>query len=106
MLSPVDPIGSGPYQVDSVEPERVRLVAFPEYWGEKANIPNFEVQYIVDTSARTFAILGGTVDMILAPAGPGAINAIMQQNPQPAHGCRPAGQLLLDPLQHDQEALR
>lgn len=77
----MDPIGSGPYQVDSVEPERVRLVAFPEYWGEKANIPNFEVQYIVDTSARTFAILGGTVDMILAPAGPGAINAIMQQNP-------------------------
>ena len=77
----MDPVGSGPYQIDTVEPERVRLVAFPEYWGEKANIPNIEVQYIVDTSARTFAILGGTVDMILAPAGPGAINAIMQQNP-------------------------
>jgi peptide/nickel transport system substrate-binding protein len=77
----MDPIGSGPYQVSVVEPERVQLVAFPEYWGEKANIPNIEVQYIVDTSARTFAILGGTVDMILAPAGPGAINAIMQQNP-------------------------
>lgn len=77
----MDPIGSGPYQISVVEPERVQLVAFPEYWGEKANIPNLEVQYIVDTSARTFAILGGTVDMILAPAGPGAINAIMQQNP-------------------------
>lgn len=77
----MDPVGSGPYQIDSVQPELVKLVAFDDYFGGKANIPRMEVQYIVDTSARTFAILGGTVDMILAPAGPGAINAIMSQNP-------------------------
>jgi len=77
----MDPIGSGPYQIESVDPERVRLVANPDYFGEKPKVPNLEVQYIVDTSARTFAILGNTVDMILAPAGPGAINAIMSQNP-------------------------
>jgi peptide/nickel transport system substrate-binding protein len=77
----MDPIGSGPYQIDSAQPELVRLVRFDDYFGEKANIPSMEVQYIIDTSARTFAILGGTVDMILAPAGPGAINAIMSQNP-------------------------
>ncbi|MGO6694370.1 ABC transporter substrate-binding protein [Rhizobium johnstonii] len=77
----MDPVGSGPYQLDSVQSDLVRLVANTDYWGEKAKIPNMEISYIVDTSARTFAILGGTVDMILAPAGPGAINSIMQQNP-------------------------
>lgn len=77
----LDPVGSGPYQVESVDPERVRLVANPDYFGEVAKTPNIDVQYIVDTSARTFAILGNTVDMILAPAGPGAINSIMSQNP-------------------------
>lgn len=77
----MDPIGSGPYQLESAQPDLVRLVANPDYWGEKAKTPNMEISYIVDTSARTFAILGGTVDMILAPAGPGAINSIMQQNP-------------------------
>lgn len=77
----LDPVGSGPYQIDSVQPELVKLVAFEDHFDGAPNIPRMEVQYIVDTSARTFAILGGTVDLILAPAGPGAINAIMSQNP-------------------------
>jgi peptide/nickel transport system substrate-binding protein len=77
----MDPIGSGPYQIDSVATELVKLVENPDYWGEKPKTPKMEVQYIVDTSARTFAILGGTADMILAPAGPGTINSIMSQDP-------------------------
>jgi peptide/nickel transport system substrate-binding protein len=77
-----DPIGTGPYQVASVEAKLVKLTANPDYFGTKAIIPNMEVQYILDTSARALAILGNQVDMILAPAGPGAINSIMQKNPK------------------------
>jgi peptide/nickel transport system substrate-binding protein len=77
-----DPIGSGPYQVASVTPKLVKLTANPAYFGTKAIIPNMEVQYILDTSARALAILGNQVDMILAPAGPGAINSIVQKNPK------------------------
>jgi peptide/nickel transport system substrate-binding protein len=78
----MDPIGTGPYQVDFVRPDLVKLTVNPDYWGPKPKTAKIEIQYIQDTSARTFAILGGTVDMILAPAGPGTINAIMGQNPK------------------------
>ena len=77
-----DPIGSGPYQISSVSPKLVKLTANAEYFGIKPIIPNMEVQYILDTSARALAILGDQVDMILAPAGPGAINSIIQKNPK------------------------
>jgi peptide/nickel transport system substrate-binding protein len=77
-----DPIGTGPYQIVSVDPKNVKLTINDKYWGPKANIPNIEVQYILDTSARALAILGNQVDMILAPAGPGAINSITQKNPK------------------------
>jgi peptide/nickel transport system substrate-binding protein len=78
----MDPIGTGPYQVVSVEPELVKLAANPDYFGPQPVTPKMEIQYIVDTSARTFAILGGTSDMILAPAGPGTIDAILKQDPK------------------------
>jgi peptide/nickel transport system substrate-binding protein len=77
-----DPIGSGPYQVASVAPKLVKLSANADYFGTKPSIPNMEVQYILDTSARALAILGNQLDMILAPAGPGAINSITQKNPK------------------------
>ena len=77
-----DPIGSGPYQIASVTPKLVKLTANSAYFGMKAIIPNIEVQYILDTSARALAILGNQADMILAPAGPGAINSIMGKNPR------------------------
>jgi peptide/nickel transport system substrate-binding protein len=76
----MDPIGTGPYQIASVTPELVKLSTNPDHFAGKPATPNMEIQYIVDTSARTFAILGGTADMILAPAGPGTIDAIMQQD--------------------------
>jgi peptide/nickel transport system substrate-binding protein len=77
-----DPIGTGPYQVSSVTPKLVKLTANPDYFGTRPIIPNMELQYILDTSARALAILGNVVDMILAPAGPGAINSIVQKNPK------------------------
>ena len=77
-----DPIGSGPYQIVSVTPKLVKLTANPDYFGQKPNIPNMEVSYILDTSARALAILGNQVDMILAPAGPGAIDSITGKNPK------------------------
>lgn len=76
----MDPIGTGPYQIESVTSELVKLTAFPQHFAGPPKTPKMEVQYIVDTSARTFAILGNTVDMILAPAGPGTINAILNKD--------------------------
>jgi peptide/nickel transport system substrate-binding protein len=76
----LDPIGTGPYQIDSVASDLVKLVAFPGHFAGQPKTPKMEIQYIVDTSARTFAILGNTVDMILAPAGPGTISAILNRD--------------------------
>ena len=77
----LDPIGTGPYQMASLNSKMVRLTANDNYFAGPPVVPKMEIQYILDTSARALAILSGSVDMILAPAGPGAINSIRAKKP-------------------------
>ncbi len=77
-----DPIGSGPYQVANVQTKVVSLVGNDKYFAGAPKVPKVEIQYILDTSARTLALLAGAADTILAPSGPGALPAIQARDPK------------------------
>jgi ABC-type transport system substrate-binding protein len=80
-----DPIGTGPYQVASVDPNSaVMLEANPDYFGGVAATKNLKIQYIADTTARTLAFLSGQVDMIEGARTPGWIPGIKQRAPKTA----------------------
>ena len=64
------PCGTGPYKfVDWATGDRIDLVAFDEYWGEKPNIKNVVWRAIPEASTRTVEVEAGTSDIIIdAPA--------------------------------------
>lgn len=77
----MDPIGSGPYHVESVDSANgVLLKAFAEYYGAAPATPNLRIRYIADTTARTLAFASGDVDMIEGVRAPGWIESLKQQN--------------------------
>ncbi len=77
-----DPIGTGPYQFESVDQTRgVALAANPRYFLGPPATPNLRVQYILDTTARTLALLSGNVDMIEGVRAPGWMQSIRQRKP-------------------------
>ncbi len=78
----LDPIGTGPFQVDRVDLVRgVSLSAFRDYFDGAAATPKLEVRYILDTTARTLAFLSGQVDIIEGARTPGWMQSIKQHKP-------------------------
>jgi peptide/nickel transport system substrate-binding protein len=78
-----DPIGSGPYEYVRTDPaDGVILKANAQYFGGAPAIPNLEVHYILDTTARTLALLSGKVDMIEAARAPGWLPSIKARDPK------------------------
>lgn len=78
-----DPIGTGPYQLASVESDPsqgVKLTANKDYFGGAPVTPNLQVRYIADTTARTLALLSGDVHMIEGVRAPGWVPSIQQRN--------------------------
>ena len=59
----------------------VRLSANPDYWGEAPTVPNLQVMYISDTTARTLALLSGDIDMMEGVRAPGWVPSIQSQSP-------------------------
>ncbi|MGF9762325.1 ABC transporter substrate-binding protein [Microvirga sp. 0TCS3.31] len=77
----MSPIGTGPYQVESVSPaEGVRLTAFADYFDGPAVTKNIHVRFIADTTARTLAFASGQVDMIEGVRTPGWIPTMRQRS--------------------------
>jgi len=78
----LDPIGTGPFQVESTSPtEGILLSAFPQYFGGPAASKALRVAFIADTTARTLAFASGQVDMIEGVRQPGWIPTIKQRSP-------------------------
>lgn len=76
-----DPIGTGSYQVDSVnETDGVTLSAFPDYFGDQPASPRLRVSFIADTTARTLAFASGQIDMIEGVRSPGWIPSMQQRS--------------------------
>jgi ABC-type transport system substrate-binding protein len=77
-----DPIGTGPYQFLSGTPDApILLEAFSDYFDGVATIPNIQVDYIADTTARTLAFASGQADVIEGVRSPGWVDSIRQRSP-------------------------
>ncbi|MET0746253.1 MAG: ABC transporter substrate-binding protein, partial [Microvirga sp.] len=75
-----DPVGSGPYAFAGIDPVRgVMLRGHAGYWGGPPKTPILDIRYIIDTTARTLALLSGQVDMIEAVRAPGWIQSMQQR---------------------------
>ena len=78
----LEPIGTGPYQVESTSPtEGILLTAFPQHYAGPAATKTLRVAFIADTTARTLAFASGQVDMIEGVRQPGWIPTIKQRSP-------------------------
>ncbi len=76
----MDPIGTGPYQVESVsQTQGVLLSAFPQHYAGVAASPQLRIAFIADTTARTLAFASGQVDMIEGVRQPGWIPSMRQR---------------------------
>jgi len=78
-----DPVGTGPYQFVSLDPDPskgVLMTVNPNYFGSAPPTKNVQVLYILDTTARTLALLSGNVHMIEGVRAPGWSNSIKQRD--------------------------
>lgn len=76
-----DPVGTGPFVVDSVtEQGGIALTAFEDYWEGPAASKRLNVTFIADTTARTLAFASGQVDMIEGVRSPGWIQTMQQRS--------------------------
>ncbi len=58
------PIGTGPWQVESLSDTRAVLVPNEAYWGEKPGLDELVIEVILDGQTRIAALLSGEVDVI------------------------------------------
>lgn len=75
-----DPVGTGPYEVQSADETGIMLNAFAEHWDGPAATQNVHVTFIADTTARTLAFASGQVDMIEGVRQPGWIPTMQQRS--------------------------
>lgn len=59
-----NPVGTGPYKVVSMAPEKIVIEAFEDYWGEQPNAKTIEYIKYKETATRITALVNGEVDMI------------------------------------------
>jgi peptide/nickel transport system substrate-binding protein len=79
-----DPIGTGAYQFVSLDPDTskgILMTANPDYFGGVAKTKNLQVRYILDTTARTLALLSGDVHMIEGVRAPGWVPSMRARKP-------------------------
>lgn len=58
------PVGTGPFQVEEVTPERVVLTRFEDYAGEPPAVDRIEYVKLPETAPRITALLSGEMDII------------------------------------------
>ena len=76
-------IGTGPYEFVRIDPAvGVFLKGNDHYFAGAPSTPNLEFHYILDTTARTLALLTGKVDMIEAARSPGWLPSIKARDPR------------------------
>lgn len=60
-----NPIGTGPYLLESYEPkQQITVVRNPDYWGEAPNVDRMTFRFIGDDNVRMLALQNGEVDVI------------------------------------------
>ncbi len=59
-----EPVGTGPWKVESLSDTRAVLVRNEAYWGEKPELDKLVIEVILDGQTRVAALLSGEVDII------------------------------------------
>lgn len=73
-------IGTGPYQVDAIEPDQfLRTVAFEEYWNGSPTTPELTYRSIVDANTRVLSLQNHEIDVAFDPPS-GKIRALRQSD--------------------------
>ena len=62
-----EPIGTGPYRLDSGSAGELHLEAYPDYWGQPAKIAHVQFHWLDDASERLGYLKTGDVDGIDNP---------------------------------------
>jgi peptide/nickel transport system substrate-binding protein len=57
-----DPVGTGPYRLESLRPDQAVMVARDDYWGERAQVGRVVLTYTPDDNARAQAMVAGSAD--------------------------------------------
>jgi peptide/nickel transport system substrate-binding protein len=57
-------IGAGPYRVDSITPDRVRLSVNPHWAGPPPALPKIDFKVVRDAAARIVMLAGGSADLV------------------------------------------
>lgn len=57
------PVGTGPFRLDRwVQGDRIEIVAYPDYWGEKPALESATFRFISDPTAAFAAVMGEEID--------------------------------------------
>ncbi|MBS1695290.1 MAG: ABC transporter substrate-binding protein [Actinobacteria bacterium] len=62
-----EPVGTGPYALDSLRPDQAVMVARDDYWGEPVQVKRLVYTYTPDDNVRAQRILAGEVDGVNLP---------------------------------------
>lgn len=57
-------IGAGPYRIDALGPDRVRLSRNPHYDGPPPPTPRVDIRVVRDAAARIVMLAGGSADLV------------------------------------------
>ncbi|NDK88888.1 ABC transporter substrate-binding protein [Gordonia desulfuricans] len=57
-----EPVGTGPYRLDSLQPDQAVLVARDDYWGRAPQLRRVVYSYVPDDNTRAQRIAAGEVD--------------------------------------------
>lgn len=57
-----EPVGTGPYRLDSLRPDQAVLVAREDYWGTPAQVDRLVYTYTPDDNSRAQSMASGAVD--------------------------------------------
>jgi peptide/nickel transport system substrate-binding protein len=56
--------GAGPYVLRELTTTHASLAVNPHYFGDKPRVPNVEIKFVKDASARLLMLVGGSADLI------------------------------------------
>ncbi|GAB3235547.1 ABC transporter substrate-binding protein [Mycolicibacterium hippocampi] len=62
-----EPVGTGPYRLESLRPDQAVMVARDDYWGEPVQVRRLVYTYAPEDNTRAQSMVSGTVDGVNLP---------------------------------------
>lgn len=74
------PVCAGPYQVVAIEPDRVRLIANPHFYGPPPLVPKVDLRVVRDAAARIVMLAGGSADLVQNAIRPDLLDDVLARS--------------------------